>query len=37
MFRKSFAAAIGMEEPLFPLPEDFEDPEEFEKANEKYL
>ena len=37
MFRRSFAAAMGMEEPEMPLPEDFEDPEEFEKENEKYF
>ena len=37
MFRRSFAAAMGFEEPEMPLPEDFEDPEEFEKENAKYL
>ena len=37
MFRRSFAAALGMEEPEQPLPEDFgEDAEAFEKASEKY-
>ena len=37
MFRRSFAAAMGMEEPVSPLPEDYQDPEEYEKENEKYL
>ena len=37
MFRKSFAAAIGLEEPVMPLPEEFqEDPEAFMKEYEKY-
>ena len=37
LFRKSFAAAIGLVEPVMPLPEDFEDPNEYEKVNEKYF
>ena len=37
MFRRSFAAALGMEEPEQPLPEDFgEDVEAYQKASEKY-
>ena len=37
MFKRSFAAAIGLEEPIEPLPEEFnEDPEAFEKASIKY-
>ena len=37
MFRKSFAAAIGLEEPVMPLPEEYqEDPEAFLKEYEKY-
>jgi hypothetical protein len=35
-FKKSFAAAIGLEEPEPALREDYETPEEFEKANELY-
>ena len=27
MFKKSFAAMMGLEEPVLPLPEDFQDPE----------
>ena len=37
MFRKSFAAAVGLEEPMMPLPEDYEDQELFAKDNEKYF
>ena len=37
LFRKSFAAVMGMDEPKEPLPEEFETAEEFEKASEKYL
>ena len=37
MFRKSFAAAMGLKEPVMPLPEDYQDPKEFEKENEKYF
>ena len=37
MFRKSFAVAIGLEEPVMPLPEEFQDdPEAFMKEYEKY-
>ena len=37
MFRRSFAAALGMEEPEQPLPEDFgEDLDAYEKASVKY-
>jgi hypothetical protein len=37
MFRRSFAVAMGLVEPQMPLPEDFEDPAQFEKENEKYF
>ena len=37
MFKRSFAAAIGLEEPVALLPEDFETPEEYQKANEKFM
>ena len=37
MFRKSFAVSIGLEEPVMPLPEDYQDPEEYQKDNEKYF
>ena len=37
MFEESFAVAIGLEKPVVPLQEDFQDPQEYEKANEKYL
>jgi len=36
LFRRSFAAALGLEDPEPPLPEDFEDVEEFVKQQEKY-
>jgi len=36
MFEKSFAAAIGLEEPELPLPEDYPDQEEYNKVAEKY-
>ena len=37
MFRKSFAVAIGLEEPVMPLPEEYaDDPEAFAKEYEKY-
>jgi hypothetical protein len=37
MFKKSFAVAIGLEKPVVPLPEEFEeDPDAFMKAMEKY-
>ena len=35
-FRESFAIAMGIKEPLMPLPEEFEDPKEFEEAMEKF-
>ena len=37
LFKKSFAAALGLEEPTAALPEDYETPEEFEKGNELYM
>jgi len=38
MFKKSFAAVIGLEEPLPPLVEDYgEDLEAYEKDNEKFI
>jgi hypothetical protein len=37
LFRKSFAAAIGLQEPVHPLPEEYaDDPEGFAKEYEKY-
>ena len=36
MFRRSFAASMGMEEPEMPLPEDYQDAEEFEKVSIKF-
>ncbi len=36
MFKKSFAAVMGMVEPVLPLPEDYQDPAEFEKLIKKY-
>ncbi len=36
MFQKSFAAVIGLEEPVLPLPEDYVEQSEYEKAVEKY-
>jgi len=35
-FNESFAQAIGLAEPELPLPEDFEDENEYNKANGKY-
>jgi len=35
-FKESFAIASNIKEPVHPLPEDFEDPKEFEKEMEKY-
>jgi hypothetical protein len=35
-FNDSFAAAMKLEEPLLPLPEEFEDKQEYEKAYGKY-
>ena len=37
MFNESFAVSIGLTKPDLPLQEEFQDPEEFQKANEKYL
>ena len=37
MFDESFAVAIGLKKPVVPLQEDFQDPKEFEAANEKFL
>ncbi len=36
MFRRSFAAAMNMKEPVEPLPDDFPDEESFQKAKEKF-
>jgi len=37
LFRKSFAVAIGLQEPVMPLPEEYaNDPEAFQKEYEKY-
>ena len=37
LFRKSFAVAIGLEEPVMPLPEEYpDDPEAFAKELQKY-
>ena len=35
-FKESFAMSIKLKEPIEPLPEDFEDEREFEKAIEKF-
>ena len=37
MFDESFAVAIGLKKPIVPLQEDFEDPKEFETANDKFI
>jgi len=37
MFNESFAVAIGLEKPNVPLQEDFDDPELFQKTQEKHL
>ena len=37
MFEESFAVAIGLEKPIIPLVEEYQDPEEFQKANDKYM
>ena len=37
MFKRSFAAAIGLEEPVALLPEDYPSPEEYQVANEMFL
>ena len=36
VFKRSFAAALGMIEPVQPLPEDFPDPEQFQIAMDQY-
>ena len=36
MFDESFAVAMGLKKPEIPLMEDFEDPKEYEAANEKF-
>ena len=36
LFKRSFAVALGMEEPPLPLPEDFETPEEYQKTLDVY-
>ena len=35
-FQESFAVALGLEEPLLPLPEEFENEQEYEKAYSTY-
>ncbi len=37
MFKKSFAAMMGLEEPVLPLPEDFQDPNEYQVASDLYI
>ena len=37
MFNESFAVAIGLEKPIIPLIEEFQDPMEFQAANDKYM
>ena len=37
MFDESFGVAMGLKKPEIPLMEDFEDPKEYEAANEKFL
>ena len=37
MFDESFAVAMGLKKPEIPLIEDFQDPKEFEAANEKFI
>ena len=36
MFNISFGAAIGLEKPVVPLQEDFQNPEEYQKAMDKH-
>ena len=36
MFKESFAAAIGLQKPLVPLQEEFEDPMIFQQAQEEH-
>ena len=37
MFDESFAVAMGLKKPEIPLQEDFQDPKEYEAANEKFF
>ena len=37
MFDESFGVAMGLKKPDIPLMEDFQDPKEYEAANEKFL
>ena len=37
MFDESFGVAMGLKKPEIPLMEDFQDPKEYEAANEKFL
>ncbi len=37
MFKDSFAVAIGLQQPLVPLQEEFQDPEEYTVAMEKHI
>ena len=37
LFKRSFAVAIGLKEPIIPLPEEFEDEKEYAAAEEKYV
>ena len=37
MFNESFAIAVGLVKPIIPLQEDFQDPAEFQVANDKYM
>lgn len=37
MFNESFAVAIGLQKPEIPLKEDFQNPEDFQAANDKYM
>ena len=37
LFRRSFAVAIGLKEPVIPLPEEFEDEKQYQAAEEKFI
>ena len=37
MFKDSFAVAIGLEKPIIPLQEDFQDPQLYEAEMQKYI
>ena len=37
LFRKSFAQAIGLKEPVVPLPEEFEDEAQYQAATDKHV